>query len=60
MAEKKISDVLADLEIGGKTDHNGTTYLRVPGGFIVLIGNTSAFVPLSEVACGELGIEFEK
>jgi len=52
-------DHLADLAPGETHEHGNAQYTRVPGGFVMIVGSTSAFVPLNEVACKELGISFE-
>lgn len=57
--EKDIIDQLADAGIGDTVQLAQASLLRVPGGFVAVIGNTSAFVPLGEVGCAELGIEFK-
>lgn len=57
--EKDILDQLAEAPIGDTVQLATASMLRVPGGFVAVIGNTSAFVPLNEVGCAELGIEFK-
>lgn len=57
--EKDISEQLADAVIGETVQVSQASLLRVPGGFVAVIGNTSAFVPLNDVGCAELGIEFK-
>lgn len=57
---KPAADQLAELEIGEQASVNGSTYIRVPGGFMVAYGNTACFVPLTEHAAGELGLTWEE
>jgi hypothetical protein len=63
MAKKEATvnaatDKLAALTIGESAQLGALTYNRVPGGYVAICGNVAAFVPLTELACAELGIEF--
>lgn len=50
-------DLIADLPMFDRLTINGVEYIRVPGGYLAVIGNTSAVIPLSDVAMAELGLE---
>lgn len=54
------ADRLADKNIGERCTIDGATFVRIPGGFVVLIGSTSCFAPLTDFACAELGIALEQ
>lgn len=62
MAEKKQTakdpaEQLGSMTIGETITINAHDWHRVPGGWVVVIGSTSCFVPLSEVAMEECGVE---
>lgn len=54
--ETKEPETIADLELMESMEVNGMKVTRVPGGMIYLIGSTSTFVPLTELALQECGL----
>jgi hypothetical protein len=64
MAKKETTandpaDQLGSMNIGETITFGDQTWHRVPGGWVLVIGSTSCFVPLSELAMAECGIEFD-
>ena len=63
MAKKETTandpaDQLGSMTIGETITLNANEWHRVPGGWVLVIGSTSCYVPLSELAMAECGIEF--
>lgn len=50
---------LGELKPGEKTTIHGSTVQRVPGGFMWLSGTVGTYIPLTELAAAECGLEIE-